>query len=74
MTPSRQAIDHELSTYPEICMGRENVAINRIRQRRAILSFGRGVRQLERDHAEHKAAVNEVALRLDRIAERLGVS
>lgn len=65
--PSEASIERELEVYPEVCLDRRIVAINRIRQRRAILSYGRGVRQLNRDHAAHTAEISSVSQTLDRI-------
>jgi hypothetical protein len=72
MTVSREAIARELEAHPEICLGRENIAINRINQRKAILSYSRGVRKLEADHTQHKAQVHSLSDRIEDIARRLG--
>lgn len=46
MTVSREAIARELAAHPDICLGRENIAINRIKQREAI-NRERAYRSLE---------------------------
>jgi hypothetical protein len=71
MIPSQAAIQREMELYPDICLGRENIAINRIRQRGAILGYCRDLRSLERSVAEHKAGLDRVGQRLRLVSDRL---